>query len=247
MAYDLKDKKIFIGTSGWSYEHWEGVFYPAGIKKPSWLDFYAEHFSTVEINNSFYRLPKKDTFRKWADITPEGFIFSVKASRYITHIKRLKDPKSPIKKLIESAKGLSGKLGPFLLQFPSNFAKDAGRLSAFCKELPASNDFVFEFRHKSWLDDEVFELLDREGCGIVLSDSPDFPKAETITARTCYIRMHGRTRLYQSYYQKNSLEEIADFLANKSRDFDKAFIYFNNDHKGHAVKDAMKMKDLLGI
>ena len=193
-----KEKKIYIGTSGWCYDSWDGRFYPESVRGPDRLKFYSKEFNTVEINSSFYHLPKPETFKAWAAKTPENFRFTVKASRYITHIKRLKDCSDAIEKLVDSASNLGNKLALILFQMPANLKKEKERFESFLKILPTKYLYVFEFRHESWFGDEVYELLNRYGFGIVISSSPEFPFYEVVTGEICYIRLHGSRLLYRS-------------------------------------------------
>lgn len=241
----MKDPKIYIGTSGWSYNHWAGKFYPEDLSKVKWLSYYAEHFDTVEINSSFYHLPKPQTFRNWAKNTPDNFLFVVKASRYITHIKRLKDSSESFENLLSSAKELGSKLGPFLFQLPPKMDKDTDRLIDFLKNLPDNYKYAFEFRDESWFCDEVYNILDDYGCAIVISSSPRFPYHEKITGGFCYIRMHGGKELYSSNYSEGELKKIARMIKqNRSKDID-SYVYFNNDIHGYAVDNAKTLRKLV--
>ena len=237
--------QYYIGTSGWHYTHWKGVFYPQHLHKSNWLKFYTTQFSTVELNNSFYRLPSIEAFQKWRETTPEGFIFTVKVSRYITHIKRLKTVDEPVKKFIEHAVYLNGKLGPLLYQLPPNMKFDRALLDDFLSTLPEHYNHVIEFRHGSWFNDTVFDLLRSYGAGICIYDMPGFTCPIIATNNTGYIRFHGKGALYSSCYSMEELsawvkgiEEISEGLAD-------VFIYFNNDAEGYAVRNAIEIKKML--
>ncbi|MGM0366453.1 MAG: DUF72 domain-containing protein [Actinomycetota bacterium] len=236
--------KIYIGTSGYSYNNWKGDFYPDNLSKGEWLSFYAQKFNSVEINSSFYHLPARKTFQKWAGQTPRDFIFSVKASRYITHMKKLKDPKEPLGKLMERASGLGGKLGPVLFQLPANQKKDAAKLRNFLKACEKLNS-VFEFRDRSWFDEEIYEILDNYGCGIVVSSGPDFPYTEKITGSLCYIRLHGKEKLYHSSYSDDELKKYAGIALECKVKGKDCYIYFNNDALGHAFRNAAAISKML--
>ncbi|MGM0368303.1 MAG: DUF72 domain-containing protein [Actinomycetota bacterium] len=236
---------IYIGTSGYSYKNWAGDFYPEDIKKDKWLQFYSSKFDTVEINNTFYNLPQKKTFRNWAKKTPENFLFSIKASRYITHMKKLKDCKQPLDNLLEVSSGLGKKLGPILFQLPKNLKKNAEKLKNFAGLLPNDILCAFEFREKSWFDNEIYSILEASGYAIVISSSPSFPYHEKITGEFCYIRLHGSEKLYSSSYTDKQLKKFANIAKKcKEKGLD-SYIYFNNDAKGHAFRNALTLKELL--
>jgi len=236
--------KIYIGTSGYSYDSWKGDFYPEHLSRKDWLSYYAEKFNSVEINNSFYHLPARKTFQKWAGQTPQTFIFSVKASRYITHMKKLKDPQQPLSNFIDCAAGLGGKLGPVLFQLPANQKKDAEKLTNFLKTAKNIKS-VFEFRDQSWFDEQIYEILDSYGCGIVISSSPRFPYREKVTGSICYIRLHGKDKLYCSSYSKDELRRFADIALGCKKEGIDCYIYFNNDALGYAFRNADTLLELL--
>lgn len=234
----MDNSLIHIGTSGWSYNHWAGEFYPAGLKKNEWLDYYSKEFDTVEINSSFYHLPKERTFTNWKSKTPGRFLFSVKVSRYITHIKRLIDCREAFSRLLTAAENLGEKLGPFLLQLPPNLRKDESRLKDFLAILPKDYGFAFEFRNESWFTGDIFSLLDKSGCAVVISSSPDFPSSQTVTGGFCYIRMHGSESLYSSCYTEGELKKVALLLSKNLKKNIESYVYFNNDAEGYAVENA---------
>jgi len=229
---------IYIGTSGWSYNHWIGRFYPEEIKKNQWLNYYSKEFDTVEINSSFYHLPKLQTFIGWKNKTGENFIFSVKASRYITHIKRLTDCTEALERLFKAAEGLGEKLGPFLFQLPPSLKKDKAVLKNFLKMLPENYKFAFEFRNESWFTKEIYKLLEDFRCAVVISGSPSFPYMEKITTNFCYIRMHGPGELYRSWYSKEELKKIAGLIKKNLNKKTESYVYFNNDAQAYAVENA---------
>jgi uncharacterized protein YecE (DUF72 family) len=237
--------RYFIGTSGWHYDGWRGVFYPVKLPKKDWLAFYAGRFLTVELNNSFYRLPTESAFRGWHDTTPAGFYFAVKASRYITHIKRLKDAEEPLSNFMSRAARLKDKLGPVLYQLPSSFHRDDTRLATFLEKLPPGGRHVIEFRHESWLTDEVFEMLRQHRVGFCVFDMPGQKSPLLATADFAYIRFHGTGERYSGSYPEAALADWADKISKLAKGLDAVYIYFNNDVSGHAVKNAMTLRDHL--
>jgi len=239
--------KLYIGTSGWSYKHWTDIFYPSDLPQSKWLKFYAGRFSTVEINRSFYRLPSKDTFEAWEKETPEEFIFAVKASRYITHLKKLKGTEEAVEKLLENARGLGRKLGPILFQLPANWHANISRLEDFIRLLPSHYSYAFEFRHGSWLQEGVYELLRSKNIALAITDSPNWPTSFEVTASFAFIRLHGGRILYASKYSDAELSKWAKIIKDLlSRDL-AVFVYFNNDAYGYAVQNALELKHLLSI
>jgi uncharacterized protein YecE (DUF72 family) len=229
---------IHIGTSGWSYNHWSGKFYPEDIKKNQWLEYYSKEFDTVEINSSFYHLPEIQTFINWKNNTGEKFIFSVKASRYITHIKRLAECSEPLERLFKSAEGLGEKRGPFLIQLPPGLKKDKLLLKNFLKALPRNYKFAFEFRNESWFIKEIYKLLEEFKCAIVISSAPRFPYVEKITTDFCYIRMHGSGSLYSSCYSEDELGKVSVSIKNNLKNGIENYVYFNNDAEAFAIDNA---------
>ena len=233
---------IRVGTSGWVYKHWRETFYPAGLPGPRWFTHYAKEFETVEINNTFYRLPPPETFRKWAGQAPPGFVYAVKGNRFITHIKKLKDPEEPLRRFLDAARELGPALGPILFQLPPTWHLDLDRLRAFIGHLPRDLRFVFEFRHPSWLHDETRRLLDATGMGYCMHDLRDFPCPGWVTGPLAYVRFHGPgKRKYAGNYPPAALRRWARRLAGIDRD---AYAYFNNDAEGHAIRNA---RDLIAL
>ena len=244
--------KIYIGTSGWVYSHWIGKFYPEDLPSKDRLKYFAKHFDTAEVNYSFYHLPRPTTFLKWYQETPKEFLFSVKASRFITHIKRLKDVKDPWEQFFENAKNLKEKLGPILFQFPPSFKankENIQRLKDFLKLLSASGKprCAFEFRHKTWLDEKIYRLLEKYNTAWVISDSSHYPKAEVVTADFVYIRMHGPAELFASKYSDKALENLAKKIKKWQKEKRDVFVYFNNDFHGFAIENALFLKKLLKL
>jgi uncharacterized protein YecE (DUF72 family) len=230
---------IHVGTSGWQYGDWRGVLYPEQLPQREWLPRYAEVFSTVEVNNTFYRLPDRETFVHWRRQTPPGFVVTVKASRYLTHIRRLRDAKDGIDLLWERSRGLGDRLGPVLFQLPPRFPVDVDRLRAFLRWLPRSMRPAFEFRDTSWHTDEVHGLLDDRGAALVWPDRPGWRATLPVTGGWVYVRFH-QGRRSRPDYARDKLRRWADRIAGLE-----GYVYFNNDTGGAAVRDALAMIDLL--
>lgn len=242
--------KLFIGTSGYIYSHWEnGVFYPVGWPKSKKLEYYCQHFNTVELNNTFYRLPGKNTFDGWYKKTPKNFIFAVKVSRFITHIKKLANCQKPWKIFLERALKLKEKLGPLLFQFPPFWKKDSKRLKNFIemisKNSPKGLRFAFEFRNESWCDEEIYKILKEKNCAWVIVDAPHWPKREIITADFVYIRMHGSEILFGSKYTQRELKDLAQKIKKWLKQNLNVYCYFNNDAHGYAVENAKEILKLI--
>jgi len=228
----------YIGTSGWHYDHWRGRFYPEKLAKAKWLEFYTSHFATVELNNSFYRLPSEAAFTTWRDSSPANFTFAVKVSRFITHIKRLKDTGEAVEKFITRAKILGEKLGPLLYQLPPNMHRNDEVLESFLSTLPQGMKHVFEFRHQSWLEEEVLAILHKYNMGFCIFDMPSVSCPLVATADFAYIRFHGSADLYWGYYSDEELAGWAKRLVNLARNLKAVYIYFNNDAEAFAVRNA---------
>jgi uncharacterized protein YecE (DUF72 family) len=239
--------QVRIGTSGWVYKHWLDLFYPRTIPGAEQLPFYAQHFDTVEVNFSFYRLPERTVFESWRERTPEGFLFAVKGSRFLTHIKKLKEPEEPLQRLMERAGGLEEKLGPILFQFPATWKQDLERLETFLVAMRAypQQRFTFEFRHRSWLVPEVYALLEGAGAALCLPVSPNVPLDVRLTAPWTYIRMHqGR---HGTGYTDPELQLWADRIQGFLQDQMDVYVYFNNDPGGHAIYDGRHLSELLDL
>jgi len=235
----------YTGTSGWHYDHWRDRFYPEKLAKAKWLEFYADHFNTVELNNSFYRLPSEAAFANWYNSSPPNFIFAVKVSRFITHIKRLRNSEEPVDTFITRAKGLGEKLGPLLYQLPPNLHRDDDRLESFLSILPSGMKHVVEFRHQSWLEDSVFEILHKHNVGLCIFDMPDISCPLVATADFAYIRFHGSTGLYSSCYSNEELADWVKRLTNLAANVKVLYIYFNNDAEAFAVRNAVTLRGYL--
>ena len=237
--------RIRVGCSGWSYGHWRGVVYPAKGSTASWLELYAQLFDTVEVNASFYRLPLRRTVERWAGASPEGFCFAVKASRYLTHVKRLRDVREGVALLGERIEPLvhARKLGPVLWQLPPRFHRDDERLAGALAALPPGRH-AFEFRHESWFADDVYALLREHGVALVVADrSGSRPTPAVATAAWSYLRFHhGRGR--NGNYTRAELRRWADRIRAECGD---VYAYFNNDWEGFAVRNARELLQLLDV
>lgn len=242
----MKKGACFIGTSGWYYQHWYKQFYPQGLSKERLLPYFAQSFNTVELNNTFYHLPKETTVKGWYKKVPDDFVFAVKASRFITHIKRLANLGDSLKVFLARAYLLKDKLGPILYQLPPSMKKDSGRLTNFLKKLPKKEKNVVEFRHRSWLDEEIFAILKKFNAAHCIISMPDFPAVVRATCGFVYIRMHGGTILYGSNYSKAELKQCAGWIKKFLKDGLDTYVYFNNDAQGYAVKNALALKKLVG-
>jgi uncharacterized protein YecE (DUF72 family) len=237
--------RIHVGCSGWVYKHWRDLFYPKGLPQRRWFERYAEEFRTVEINNSFYRLPPAETFDKWHDQAPPGFRYAVKANRFITHMKKLKDCEEAVATFLERARRLKSYLGPILYQLPPSLHKDLERLDAFLKLLPRSLEHVVEFRHKSWYDDDVLALLDKHGAGFVTHDLKGLKSPRWASGKAAYVRFHGTADKYHGRYSDEALLSWTDWLVEQARSGKSCWCYFNNDIHGHAIEDARTLKSMV--
>jgi uncharacterized protein YecE (DUF72 family) len=239
-------KPIRIGCSGWNYADWRGVLYPPGCPQRQWLERYAEAFDTVEVNNTFYRLPTLDAVRGWVQQTPPGFLFAVKSSRYLTHIKRLTDMDQGVARLLERLEPLtaSPKMGPMLWQLPGNFRRDDERLAFALEHLPPGRH-AFEFRHESWFADDVLAALRAHGVALVIGDHPERPwQRHELTADFSFVRLHYGHRGRRGNYSATELDEWARELRRLARRAD-VFAYLNNDWEGFAVRNARGLRERL--
>lgn len=228
-----------VGTSGYQYDHWKGAFYPADLPRSEWFAYYARHFDTVEINNTFYRLPGPNVFDAWGTAAPPGFIYALKFSGYGTHRKRLKDPQQPIELFVGRARRLRHALGPILIQLPPRFKVNRERLEPFVRALPRPPRWAIEFRDPSWLCEPVFDLLAAHGVALCLHDMlPDHPRR--ITADFTYLRFHGRR--YSGNYSPQVLVANARRIRAWLADGVDVYAYFNNDVGGHAVHNALDLR-----
>jgi uncharacterized protein YecE (DUF72 family) len=233
--------KYYVGTSGWHYEHWRGRFYPEDLPKPKWLEFYSRSFDTLELNNSFYHLPSEKAFANWRDSSPEGFAFAVKVSRFITHIKKLRDIEEALVKFTDRARLLENKLGPLLYQLPPGLHRNESLLEDFLRLLPRDLNYAFEFRHESWFDKGVYDLLRKYNACFCIYDMPDLTTPLEVTADFVYMRFHGRGWLYGGCYSDEELGKWAREIKKLSKNKKAAYIYFNNDAEGFAIQNALTL------
>lgn len=243
--------RVLIGTSGYSYLHWwNGVFYPLDVPQRRWLEFYAQSFDTVELNVSFYRLPKREAFESWHDRTPENFVFAIKGSRFITHVKKLKNCQEPLALFFDHADGLKEKLKVVLWQLPARLHVDTERLKDFCNmlkesETPPNTRHAFEFRHESWFDDSVYDILKKYNFSLCVAHSNRWPCEEVTTTDLVYLRFHGGEILYGSNYAEEELQEWAGKARKWLEEGRDIYAYFNNDAYGYAVFNAGRFRELI--
>jgi uncharacterized protein YecE (DUF72 family) len=229
---------VFIGTSGWQYRDWRERFYPKGVAQRSWLEFYSERFQTVESNSAFYRLPEVERFEAWAAATPPDFVMAVKMSRYLTHIRRLREPAEPVARFLEHARGLGSKLGPVLLQLPPNLKADIASLTETLRRLGSSVKVAVEFRHDSWFTDEVRALLEEHDAALCLADRRGAVTPLWRTAGWTYVRFHEGRASPQPCYGDRALRTWVERVAGEWGPRADVWAYFNNDHLACALRDA---------
>lgn len=241
--------QIWVGTSGWVYQHWRGRFYPPEIPPSKWLSSYVQHFDTVEVNNSFYRLPKRETFERWRGDTPEGFVFAVKGSRFVTHMKKLRDVGDALKRFFASVEGLGEKLAIVLWQLPPNLKADPDRLDNFFRNLPKHCAYAIEFRNASWWQERaVWQVLERHQVAHCIPILPGVPKeiSDKVTAPIVYLRFHGWEGIYSGCFPDEELKWWAEKIRFWQKQGLTVFAYFNNDVNAYAVQNALTLKKLLG-
>ncbi|MEA3490120.1 MAG: DUF72 domain-containing protein [Candidatus Omnitrophota bacterium] len=236
-----KKASLHIGCSGWNYNHWKGPFYTRKSSSQAWFREYSAVFSTVEINNTFYRLPERSTFKKWREQAPKGFIYSVKANRFITHMKKLKDPEEPVERFLKCARILAGHLGPVLFQLPPHWSVNPERLDAFTGFLPENLQCVFEFRDSSWYDERIYGILEKKRIAMCLHDMRGSESPLILTGPLCYIRFHGTTGLYGGKYPAPTLKKWARFIKKALSEGRDVYAYFNNDAEANAPRDALRL------
>ena len=241
-----RSENILIGTSGWSYRSWRGPFFPDDLPARKHLEFYAQHFRSTELNGVFYRTPTEEAVEAWAERTPADFVFAWKASKFITHWKRLNPTSRNSLALMESRlRKLRSKVGPILFQLPPNFVKNRDRLASFLKLLRKKRRYAFEFRHPSWYEDDILDLLRDNDIALCISDHHDAPSPWVATANHVYVRGHGPQGRYRGRYSKKTLEEWRRWLMAVRRRGHIAYVYFDNDQKSAAPKDAARLKEML--
>ncbi|HMA62036.1 MAG TPA: DUF72 domain-containing protein [bacterium] len=243
-------KNIFIGTSGWSYDHWVGKFYPQDLKKNQWIKYLAENFNSVELNMSFYRFPFPNIIKGWYNKLPENFQMTLKANRNITHRKRFKDTDELVEKFYHRADILKDKLGCILFQTPPSFKnteQNFQRLQNFLESRKPNYRNVFEFRHKSWWNDQAYDLLDKNGAGFCTVSGLGMPKQVQVTSEIAYFRFHGPGKAYESRYTEESIQEWAAKIkkVSKQESVKSIYCYFNNDMNGYAVENARELQAAL--
>lgn len=241
----MKISNVQIGTSGWHYDHWKGNFYPDALSRNNYLDFYARQFSTLEINTSFYQMPQEKTLTQWRNGVPDSFLFSMKASRYITHIKKLKDAKQILSPFFKRVELLGDKLGPILFQLPPQWKFNLERLTSFLNALPETYRYAFEFRDSSWFNPKTYEALSQHNAafGIYQVASRNAPRE--VTADFAYVRLLGSKAPNQGKYDAGTLKEWANQIASWAAAGKDIYCYFDNDEAGYAVEDAQKLKELV--
>ena len=241
----MKQGRIYIGTSGWNYPHWQGPFYPEGLARRDWLPYYAERLASVEVNNTFYQLPERSTLEQWKSSVPQSFQFSVKASRYITHMKKLKDPERSTERFFKRIEALKGKLGPVLFQLPPRWKRNSERLQSFLEQLPREFAYTFEFRDTSWFDREIYALLHGTGAAFCIYHLAGVLSPKQVTAEFVYIRLHGPGDAYQGRYDTKTLSGWAGAFSTWHRQGKEIFCYFDNDQAGYAAQDALRLQGML--
>ncbi|MBN1417122.1 MAG: DUF72 domain-containing protein [Bacteroidales bacterium] len=249
MSDERKISNLFTGTSGWSYQHWSGIFYPKDIKPAAYLEYYITQFDCVELNSSFYHLPLNKTVEGWIRRTPDTFRFCPKLSRYITHQLRLVNVEEPLARFFEVFASMRTRLGPVLIQLPPGLAFDKTRMNNFMsllKEKYGGYRIAIEVRHKSYITDDFFELLAQFGTAFAIADSGKrFPYFETVTTDFVYMRLHGREKLYASDYSEETLHEYAGKIKQWMKEGKEVWAFFNNDFGGFAVKNALRLQEMV--
>jgi uncharacterized protein YecE (DUF72 family) len=233
-----------VGCSGWLYKDWRGTFYPAALPQRSWLAYYASRFDTVELNGTFYRLPEAAKFSAWRKTVPDDFLFAVKASRFLTHMKRLTSPAEPLDRLFGRARHLRSALGPVLYQLPTGWKQNMERLAAFLQALPKRRTHAIEFRDPSWYTEPVFALLARHGVALCLHDMEGSATGRLTVGPFAYVRFHGRPK-YAGSYSEQAIDDWARWLDRQLRDGRPVFAYFNNTIAAQAARDAARLKTAL--
>lgn len=240
----MQKNSIHIGTSGWSYKHWQGTFYPEEIKVKDNFSYYVKHFNTVEINNTFYGIPTEETFLNWKKKVPDDFIYVIKAYRNITHLKKLHDPSTSLPPFLDRVALLDKKLGAILFQLPPYMKVKPKTFEAFLKELPEKYRYVFEFRNPDWYKTEIYDLLKKYNCAFCIYELAGHLSPIEVTADFVYLRLHGPGNKYQGSYPDETLQKWAQFCYEWSKTKD-VFVYFDNDEKGYAAFNALKLQEFV--
>ena len=236
--------RIWIGTSGWHYKHWVGKFYPPGLPASRMLAHYIQQFDTVELNNSFYRLPTRAALESWRDSTPSGFHFAVKGSRFLTHMKKLKNAEQGLQRFLDAVDILGDKLGVILFQLPPNWEVDPERLAGFLSLLPSHHRYAFEFRNPTWNVQPIYDLLGRYNIAWCIFDLAGYLSPLQVTADFAYVRLHGPGGKYQGTYAGSTLEQWAARINDWNSRLQAVYAYFDNDDSGYAPQDALRLKAL---
>jgi uncharacterized protein YecE (DUF72 family) len=239
--------EVRIGTSGWHYPHWRGPFYPEKFPPAKMLEFYADQLDTVELNITFYRLPPEGAAEEWKHDTPPGFLFAAKGSRFLTHMKKLKDEGPGIDHFFSRVHGLGRKLGPIVFQLPPRWQVNAGRLETFLSALPKRRKYAFELRDPTWHVPEVYRILRRHNAAFCIFEIGGWQSECEITADFTYVRLHGPGGPYQGSYSKPVLKRWASRIRDWERDLNAAYVYFDNDQAGYAPANARELKQLAGL
>lgn len=239
--------RIWIGTSGWHYKHWVGRFYPDRCPASRMLSHYIEQFDTVELNTTFYHLPKPDSVACWRHTTPDDFCFAVKGSRFLTHMKKLKDPAVGLDRFFHALDALEQKTGPILWQLPPNWDIDVARLRTFLECLPAHHQHAFEFRNPTWNVPQVYRLLRDHNAGWCAFHLAGVSSPVEITADFTYVRLHGPGGKYQGSYSDETLQQWAVRIREWNAQLRAVYLYFDNDDSGYAAVDALRLKQILGL
>ncbi len=237
--------KYYIGCSGWHYDHWRGLYYPTEMHKTEWLSFYAKQFNTVELNSSFYHLPSERALNRWKETTPANFIFSIKVSRFITHIKKLRKSELALNNFLSRISFINGKLGPLLYQLPPSIKRDDDLLCDFLALLPQGYRHVFEFRHESWINESIFHILQQYNVAFCVINMPNIDCPLITTADFAYIRFHGNQEMYSSCYSNRELWQWSQDITKLKGTIKAVYIYFNNDAQAFAVKNAQVLMNYL--
>jgi uncharacterized protein YecE (DUF72 family) len=242
----MRPAPIRIGCSGWQYRHWRGDLYPRDLPQDRWFEFYVERFDTVELNNSFYRLPEADVFAAWGRRSPPGFLLAVKASRYLTHLRRLREPREPLERFWSRAVRLGEHLGPVLYQLPPRWNRNVERLADFAAAVPPDRPQAIELRDRSWYHPETYAAMARADLALCLHDMPGSESPREPIGPFAYVRFHGSGAKYGGSYSGPALAAWADRLADWAREGRACYAYFNNDVGGHAFRDAERLRDMVG-